>query len=89
MAPRRSNAERALRARSRPRRTSLEGLSDRELEVLNLRGEGLTTQPVAERLHLSVKTVHSHRERLRLKLRLENATELVRYAVESRLRKER
>ena len=73
----------------RPKRTSLEGLSDRELEVLNLMGEGLTTQQVAERLHLSVKTVHSHRERLKLKLRLENATELVRYAVEIRLRKER
>lgn len=71
----------------RPKRTSLESLSDRELEVLNLMGEGLTTQQIAERLHLSVKTVHSHRERLKLKLRLENTAELVRYAVESRLKK--
>jgi DNA-binding NarL/FixJ family response regulator len=71
----------------RRKRTSLESLSDRELEVLSLMGEGLTTQQVAERLHLSVKTVHSHRERLKLKLGLQNTVELVRYAVEAKLKK--
>ena len=67
-------------------RTSLDALSDRELEVLSLMGEGLTTQQIASQLHLSPKTVQSHRERLKLKLHLVSTAELVRYAVECRLR---
>ncbi|MBI4420523.1 MAG: response regulator transcription factor [Gemmatimonadetes bacterium] len=68
-----------------PQPSSLESLSDRELEVLSLLGEGLTTQQIAEQLHLSKKTVQSHRERLKLKLQLGNASELVRFAVTNRL----
>ena len=67
-------------------RTSLDVLSDRELQVLSLIGEGLNTQQIARQLHLSPKTVQSHRERLKLKLHLDSTAELVRYAVESRLR---
>ena len=74
-------------AEPRKQRTSLESLSDRELQVLKLMGEGMTTQQIAEQLHLSPKTVQSHRERLKLKLQVENTAELVRYAVESRLNK--
>ncbi len=68
-----------------PAGPSLEGLSDRELEVLSLLGEGRTTAQIAEALHLSGKTVQSHREHLKLKLRLKNSAELVRYAVEMRV----
>lgn len=57
-------------------------LSDRELEVFSLIGEALTTQQIAERLHLSVKTIESHRENIKRKLDLANTNELIRRAVE-------
>ena len=59
----------------------LEALSDREIEVLSLLGEGLSTRDVAERLHLGTKTVHTYREHLKEKLGLKSAAELVRFAV--------
>ena len=60
----------------------LELLSDRELEVFELTGQGLTTRDIAERLHLSVKTVESYRARIKNKLDLNNATELMQHAVQ-------
>ncbi len=60
----------------------LEILSDRELEVFELTGHGLTTREIAERLHLSVKTVESYRARIKNKLDLHNATELMQHAVQ-------
>jgi DNA-binding NarL/FixJ family response regulator len=60
-------------------------LSDRELEVFELIGSGLSTTKIAERLHLSTKTVESHREKIKRKLHLESAAELVRYAVQWQL----
>lgn len=56
-------------------------LSDRELEVFEFTGKGNTTREIAEKLHLSVKTVESYRARIKTKLNLENATELMRHAV--------
>lgn len=56
-------------------------LSDREMQVFELIGHGLTTRVIAERLKLSVHTVESHRENIRLKLQLRNGTELLRQAV--------
>jgi DNA-binding NarL/FixJ family response regulator len=64
-----------------PEETPLDTLSDREIEVLNLLGEGLSTREVAERLHLSTKTIHTYREHLKKKLGLKSASELIRYAV--------
>jgi DNA-binding NarL/FixJ family response regulator len=55
-------------------------LSDRELEVLELIGEGLGSREIAEKLHLSIKTIESHREHIKAKLGLTRATELVSYA---------
>ena len=55
-------------------------LSDRELEILELVGSGLGTRQIAERLHVSIKTVESHREHIKTKLALKRATELVNYA---------
>ena len=57
-----------------------ESLSDRELEVLEMLGEGLGSREIAEKLKLSIKTIESHREHLKEKLHLDSAPELVRYA---------
>ena len=62
--------------------SSIEDLSDRELEVFGLIGQGMSTSKIAERLHLSVKTVESHREKIKRKLGLATSGELVRHAVQ-------
>ena len=56
-------------------------LTPREREVLQLVGEGCSSAAIAERLHLSVKTVEGHRSRLMVKLRVTNVAGLVRSAV--------
>lgn len=58
----------------------LESLTDRELEVLEALGNGLGSREIAEKLHLSIKTIESHREHMKAKLGLTRATELVSYA---------
>jgi DNA-binding NarL/FixJ family response regulator len=63
-------------------RSPLDGLSDRELEVLRLIGEGHTTRQIAEELCLSVKTVETYQGHLKEKLALKNARELVQYAIQ-------
>lgn len=60
----------------------LEVLSDRELEVFELSGRGLVTREIAERLHLSVKTIESYRARIKDKLHLKTAAELMQHAVQ-------
>lgn len=57
-------------------------LTDRELEVVQLIGRGLSTREIAESLHLSVKTIESHRAHVKEKLSLRNATELVQFSVQ-------
>ncbi len=57
------------------------GLTSREREVLQLVGEGHTNQDIATLLHLSIKTVQSHRAAVMEKLGLRDVTHLVRYAV--------
>lgn len=65
-----------------PGKSPIEGLSNRELEVLTLIGRGQTTGAIANRLHLSVHTIDTHREKLKAKLKLANSAELNRYAVQ-------
>ncbi|HLW68872.1 MAG TPA: response regulator transcription factor [Gemmataceae bacterium] len=60
----------------------LEVLADRELEVFRLIGEGVKTADIAERLHLSVKTVETYRDRIRQKLDLSDGTKLAHYATQ-------
>lgn len=60
-------------------------LSQREIDVLRLLALGHTNQEVATELALSVKTVETHRKRLRTKLGLKSRAELYRFAVETRL----
>lgn len=62
-----------------------ETLSDREFEVLRLLVEGLGPTEIGERLHLSVKTVSTHKTRILEKLKLGSTAELVRYALEHKL----
>lgn len=59
----------------------LDVLSDRELHVLQLMGQGLSTRAIAEELHVSIKTVETYRARLKEKMNLRTGTELVRFAV--------
>lgn len=56
-------------------------LTNRELEVYRMVGKGFGTREIAVKLHLSIKTIGTYRERIKEKLGLKNATELVRHAV--------
>lgn len=56
-------------------------LSDRELEIVNLIGNGLPTREIAAKLHISIKTVETHRVHIKGKLNLRNATQLVQFCV--------
>lgn len=60
--------------------SSLEGLSDRELEVFQLIGQGKTMKEIGAALHLSPKTIEVHRAHIREKLGINSAAELVAYA---------
>ena len=60
--------------------SSLAALSDRELDVYRLLGSGVEPHEIARKLHLSIKTVDTHRLNIRRKLGLRNATELVHHA---------
>jgi DNA-binding NarL/FixJ family response regulator len=57
-------------------------LTDREVEVLQFLGDGLTTRQIATRLGLSPKTIDRYRDNIKHKLQLKNATELIRYATQ-------
>jgi DNA-binding NarL/FixJ family response regulator len=66
-----------------PSKTSpLVNLTDRELEVFRLIGEGHGTRRIADELHLSVKTIESYQAHIKEKLALRNARELVQHAIE-------
>src|SRR5262249_40580148 len=56
-------------------------LSDRELEVFELIGQGLSTREIAEHLSLSMKTVSCYRQSIKAKMGLKSGTELTRHAV--------
>ncbi len=61
---------------------SMDSLSDREMEVFQLIGNGFSTRQIATKLNLSVKTIDSYREHLKLKLRLETGADLVHHAIQ-------
>lgn len=60
-------------------------LSDREFEILRLLVDGASPTGIAEKLHLSVKTVSTHKTRILEKLNLKSTADLVRYAMENKL----
>lgn len=57
-------------------------LSDRQLQIFELIGQGLVTREIAKRLHLSVKTIDSHRENIKEKLNLDSGQDLLRLAIQ-------
>jgi DNA-binding NarL/FixJ family response regulator len=59
----------------------LDQLSDRELEVLRLLGQAMSSRQIANELHLSVKTIESHRAHLKEKLGLKTGADLIQYAI--------
>jgi len=67
-------------AREEVMSSSLDALADRELEVFRLIGQGAKTAEIAERLHLSIKTIETYRDRIREKLDLSDGTALAHYA---------
>ena len=60
--------------------SSVEQLSDRELQVFQMLGEGKSSRQIAEALDLTIPTIHSFRNRIKEKLQFQNATELVQHA---------
>ena len=68
-------------AQTEPADQPLDQLSDRELEVLRLLGQAMSTRQIAGELHLSVKTIESHRAHLKQKLNLRTGAELIQYAM--------
>ncbi len=71
-----------VRGASSSEHSSIADLTDRELEVFRLIGEGHGTRQIAEALHLSVKTVESYQAHIKEKLSLRSARELVQRAVQ-------
>src|ERR1700688_3798899 len=64
------------------RNSSIADLSDRELEVFRLIGEGHGTRQIAEELHLSIKTVESYQAHIKEKLSLRTSRELMQHAIQ-------
>lgn len=56
-------------------------LSDRELEVFRLIGQGVSLREIAQKLHLSIKTIETHREHIKKKLHLKNSRELLQHSI--------
>lgn len=62
-------------------KAAVEKLTDREFEVFQLIGQGLSTKDMADKLHVSVKTIEVHRVNIKEKLKTPTAPDLIRYAV--------
>lgn len=78
-------ADEAREQATRPDAATLESLSPRERQVLELVAEGLTNAEIGARLDISPKTVARHRERVMKKLNLHSRTELVKFAIRTGL----
>lgn len=64
-----------------PDQSHLNELSDREMQVIRYVGKGFSSEKIAEKLHVSIHTVNSHRKNVLKKLGLKSPTELIVYAV--------
>ncbi len=74
--------ERLFAGTQRRPSSPLDLLSDREFTVFQLIGQGFGTRKIADKLHLSVKTVESYRSHIKDKLKLESGTDLLTYAIQ-------
>jgi DNA-binding NarL/FixJ family response regulator len=66
--------------RANNKNSPVSGLSDREFDVFQWMGRGLSTHEIANRMHISPKTVETHRMHIKTKLKIGSVTELVAYA---------
>jgi DNA-binding NarL/FixJ family response regulator len=66
---------------TRSEKAAVEQLTDREFEVFQLIGQGRSTKEMADKLHVSVKTIEVHRVNIKEKLKTPTAPDLIRYAV--------
>ncbi|MCX5685383.1 MAG: response regulator transcription factor, partial [Planctomycetota bacterium] len=71
-----------VEGKSATERSVVECLTNRELQVLELLGGGLATWQVAQQLHVSTKTVATYRENIKRKMHLDDATDLLRFAIQ-------
>lgn len=71
----------AINMKDNDSRELIETLSDREFQVFQLIGQGVSTKEIADILNLSSKTIDSFREKIKLKLNFSNSSELVQYAI--------
>jgi DNA-binding NarL/FixJ family response regulator len=71
-----------LRGKSDAPVSPIERLSDRELEVFQMLGEGKPSRQIAEELNLTIPTIHSFRNRIKEKLQLKNSTEMMLHAMQ-------
>jgi len=74
-------AQRFIKGRQPLSGSPVEQLSDRELEIFDLLGQGTGTRQIAEKLRVSIKTVQAYCARIKDKLHVQNATELLREAI--------
>jgi len=72
--------ETLVTAKKTPEATSVRQLSDREFEVFQLTGQGLSSSQIARRMNLSVKTVQAHCSNIKVKLKIKTARQLISYA---------
>jgi two-component system response regulator NreC len=79
------NPRLGARVAADPSPGSPDGLSEREVEVLQMIALGHTNSEIAEQLYLPVRTVETHRAHIQQKLRLDSRSDLVRYALEHKL----
>lgn len=62
--------------------SDIDSLTDREFEIFQLIGHGLGNRHIAEKLHVSIKTVENMREKIKTKLHMESSADLLQYAVQ-------
>jgi len=74
-------AEKFVGGKSTANASPIEALSDRELQVFELHGQGQSTRQISENLHVGFKTVQAYQARIKEKLQLANASELMRAAI--------
>ena len=67
---------------NQPLKSSLDLLTDRELEIFQFLGQGKPVREIAKTLHLSTKTIEAHREHIKEKLNLASSSELLRMAIQ-------
>ena len=64
---------------------SIHNLTERELEVIKLVGEGLINKEIADKLNISIRTVDAHKNHIMQKLEIKSTVDLVKFAIKNKL----